>query len=526
MLAPQRTMPTTPDQMGDGLQPRGHKDPERFFAEDRADLARRSARSGFALLGGQGTAFALTFVVTPIVARLLTPEEFGLVAMVTAVTAFIVAFRDLGLTQATVQRPGITHAQVSNLFWINVAVGLTLGALVAALAAPLARFYSEPALVPIALALAAGLPLASLGAQHQAVLERRLLHGRLAIIRVVSVAGAAAVTVAVAATTGSFWALVAGELTAILLVSVGCWVSIGWRPGPPRRHTPVGPMLRFGTFVALGSFVGTAQLNADKVIIGRVFGDATLGAYNRAFAILIVPVTQLSRPLTRVALPTLARLHDQPDRFRAFYRRGLGAVAIAGLPLVAAVFVAAEPIVMLLLGEQWTRPGQDAAEITRALAPSMLGGVLGVATTWPYLALARTKRQFVWLCFATALQVIGFLIAAQYSAVVVAATTSAIVVSLRVPAVVYCFAGTFMRFADFVGPVWRPLVAATTASTIVALGDGAIAATPTTIGGHATHLLALGSALAMLYLIFIGLLPGGRSTLRETIDLLRHARAE
>lgn len=524
MLATYRTMPTSPDQTPVDGSSGGRQNPERFFADDRGDLARRSARSGFAVLGGQAGAFLATLLVTPIIARLLTPEDFGLVAMVTAVTAFMLAWRDLGLTQATAQRAGITHGQVSNLFWVNAAFGLVGGGIIAALAVPLADFYGEPRVTPITLALAGAMPIAALGAQHQALLQRRLELHKLAVVRLVSVVGAAAAMVTIALLTRSFWALVAGEIVAVLLLTAGCWLACGWRPGLPRRGEAIGGLLRYGAFVSLTSIVGTAQRNADKVVVGRAFGDAALGAYNRAFAVLILPITQLIRPLTQVALPTLAKLQDEPDRFRVFYRRGLGTVSLIGLPFVALVFVAAEPIVLLMLGEQWTKPGQDAVTLTRALSPVMIGGVLSVATAWPYLALGRTGRQFAWQCASVSVQIAGVIVAAGYSAVAVAATMSAMAVLLRVPAVLYCFRGTFLRFCDFAAPVWRPVVACVGSGAAVFYLDGALGVDAGGPAVEAVRLLAMCGGLTLAYTLLIAVLPGGLAELKDTASLLRHLK--
>lgn len=504
-----------------GRMPRPAGPPSPFSTADLGrDLARRSTRSGAAVLVGQGLTTVITLGATAVLARLLTPVDYGLVGMVAAVTAFIVCFRDLGLTQATVQRDDITHEQVSNLFWINAVVGLVGAGLAAVLAYPIAWFYGEPELVPITLALALAFPLTAVGAQHRAILQRRMRFRALAVVRVLATLVGFAVAVVVALATANYWALVAAELVTAAMLSAGPWLASGWTPGLPKRRVSVRSLVRFGAFLALTNLLGAAQRNVDKVVVGRAFGDAALGAYSRAYAILFLPITQLTQPLTQVALPTLARMQDEPERFRAFYRRGLSTVALLAVPGAAFTFVAADPIVRALLGSQWGL----ATPIVRALAPALMVGSLNVATAWPYLALGRTDRQFRWLCIATAVYVPAFIVAAQLSAVAVAGAVSAVLVGLRLPAVAYCFRGTPLGVvADFIAPVWRPVAAAVAAAALLEFAAASERGRAAAEGLVApVEIVVLAVAFGGLYAACLAIAPGGVRQLRDAAALVRH----
>ena len=157
---------------------------EQYFQTEhlKKDLQARSFRGGVVTLGAQGAKFALGLLSTAILARLLRPQDFGLVAMVTSITAFIGLFKDLGLSNATVQRLHITHEQISFLFWINVVLSLATTLLVIALAPVIAWFYHEPRLFHVTLILSLSFVISGLTVQHQALLRRQMQFKSLAVI--------------------------------------------------------------------------------------------------------------------------------------------------------------------------------------------------------------------------------------------------------------------------------------------------------------------------------------------------------
>jgi PST family polysaccharide transporter len=261
----------------------------------QADLKGRSIRGGAVTLTGQGCRFALQTGSIVILARLLTPGDFGLIAMVTAITGFIASFKDAGLSMATVQREKIDHAQVSTLFWINVVLSTAMMLLIAVLAPAIAWLYGEPRLVWLTLGLAGSFIFAGLAVQHQALLRRQL----------------------------RFRALVA-----IL----------------PRRGCGVRSMLAFGGNLTVSHVVNNGARNLDNVLIGSVWGASLLGAYSKAYQLLLLPFQQFASPVTAVALPVLSRLQGDPQRFRRYFRGGIMLLTALGMPLVAFAFVTAHDL--------------------------------------------------------------------------------------------------------------------------------------------------------------------------------------
>src|SRR5437763_13968179 len=214
------------------------------------NLKGHTISSGAVTVSAQGAKFALSLVSTMILARLLTPRDFGLVAMVTTVTSFLIVFKDAGLSIATVQRERTTDAQVSNLFWINLGVS-ALGALILAALSPIiAWFYRDSLVTPIMLVLSTTFLIAGFRVQHLALLKRQMRFKAIAMIEVGSTATGVLVGVIMALLRYGYWSLVglslATEVTGFLLTGL---VS-RWRPRFPSRGSGMGPLVSFGVHQA------------------------------------------------------------------------------------------------------------------------------------------------------------------------------------------------------------------------------------------------------------------------------------
>ena len=351
-------------------------------------LGRRAVRGAVLVVGGQAARIVIQVVSVVVLARLLAPHDYGLVAMVMAVVGVADIFRDFGLSAAAVQAPELSRAQRDNLFWINVVLGLGLAGL-AVLAAPLvAGAYGRDELVDLTRVLALLFVLNGVATQYRADLNRRLHFGALAFADVAaSLAGLLAGVIA-ALNGAGYWSLAAQQLTQVTTMMVLVVVRAGWRPGAPDRSAPMAGLVRFGWHLVGSQVVGYVGNNADTFVIGTRFGAAPLGLYNRGFQLLMTPLGQLRGPTTSVALPVLSRIQDDVPRYQSFLLRGqlaLGYGLVVGLGLVAG---AAAPITAVFLGEQWV----EVVPILRALA--IAGGLQTLAFVgyWVYLSRGLTAQ--------------------------------------------------------------------------------------------------------------------------------------
>jgi len=353
-----------------------------------ADLKGRSVRGGLLTLTSQGTQFVIQSVATVVLARLLTPADFGLVAMVTAITQLGQAFADLGLSEATIQRPKISHKQVSTLFWINVAIGLTLTLVTAGLAPVLAWFYREPRLRDITLLVSLTFLIGGLRVQHDALLRRQMQFLLLAIRDVTSYAVAVPVAVVMAWKGAGYWALVASPLTLNLTQMLLSWMMARWMPGLPRRDAKVGSLISFGGNIAASYIIYNLNRSADSVLIGWYWGAAPLGLYSRAYNLLMLPVRQLNAPARSVAVPAFCRVQADPERFARYYLRLANLMMWISAPLFGFLFVAASPVIVLALGNKW----REAAPVFQVLAIAALAQLLLDSAMWLLVSRGQSRR--------------------------------------------------------------------------------------------------------------------------------------
>lgn len=438
---------------------------DRLFATDHlmGDLKGRSVRGGAVTLTAQAIKFVLQMGSTMVLARLLVPSDFGLIAMVTAVTGFVAMFKDAGLSMATVQRKDITHDQVSTLFWINVALSAGVMLVIAAMAPLIAMFYSEPRLVWITLALSGTMLFGGFTVQHQALLRRQMRFRALAAIEIVSMAGGIAVAIAMALLDFGYWSLVGMTGGMAVLNALLVWVLCDWKPGPPKRGSGTRALLKFGGTLTGFNFLNYFTRNLDNVIVGVMLGAATLGLYSKAYGLLLMPIRQINGPVSSVVIPVLSRLQDTPDRFRRFYLKAVLLISSATVPIAAYIAVDAETFVRVLLGEQW----MGSVPIFHWLAPAAIMGGINVVPGWLCTVLDHNGRLVRWASVCAPTMAVGFIVGVNFGAEGVAAAASLIWTSLYVWLIIWSCKDTPIRPIDILRAVAPALVAAAAASLLL-----------------------------------------------------------
>jgi O-antigen/teichoic acid export membrane protein len=403
-----------------------------------ADLKGRSVRAGAQSMAAQVAQILLQSVATVTLARLLSPVDFGLVAMVTAVTAIASAFSDLGLTEATIQRKEISHRQISTLFWINMGMGLLLTVITAAMAPALAWFYKEPRLLGITLAVSPTFFIGGLRAQHNALLKRKMRFSSIAIRDVTCYAFAVPVAVLLAWYGAGYWAIVALPMILNLGQLVISWWMVAWRPGLPGRDTEIRSMLGFGGNVAASYLVFNWIRNADNVLIGWYWGAGPLGLYSRAFNLLTLALSQINGPASNVVFPALSRTQGDPELFARYYLRTVNLIMWIVAALFGFLFVAARPVIVLVLGEKWI----DAAPVFRILAVSVVGQMLLESILWLFVSRGQSARLLKLLLIISPLMVASFAIGLPFGIKSVALALSIFLVVSLPWILKFAFSGT------------------------------------------------------------------------------------
>ncbi|HMF52547.1 MAG TPA: lipopolysaccharide biosynthesis protein, partial [Candidatus Saccharimonadales bacterium] len=360
------------------------------------------------------TGFLLTVVTT----RLLTPSDFGILAMVATATAFIALVKDLGISQAIVQRDTINPGQINSLFWVSIAASTVFALLLGASAPLIARFYAEPKVELVTIAFSALVLISGPQAVPAAILNRNSQFNKLAIIDIASATTALAVGVIGALLWRSYWALYASALSATIVGGVGTWLSSRYRPGSPHFDTNTAQMLRFGSHISGFNIVNYLSRNCDNILIGRFQGGDQLGLYDRAYRLLLFPITQLHGPIGQVLVPLLSRLQADPNKYRSTYTEAVSLIMIAAQPGILFAIICAPQLFELLLGDQWI----PAAPIFQWLGVAALHQVMTSTTGWLFLSQGRGSDLFKLGAYGAVVTVASFIIGLPWGAAGVAAS--------------------------------------------------------------------------------------------------------
>ena len=493
----------TPSESADGFFDTAHLKP---------DLKGRFVRGTAVTTLGQAARFVIQTGSTVILARLLSPDDYGLVAMVTAVTGFIMVFKDLGLSTATVQKAQVNHQQISTLFWINVGISAVAMLVTAALAPAIAWFYKEPRLIWIGLALSTSFLFVGLSVQHQALL-RRQMRFRAIVTRDIAAMLTGSVLAIVLAWKGAvYWALVAMQVGTAASGAIMLWLVCKWRPGWPVRRAGVRSMLRFGLNITGFQIVNYFARNADKMLLGRFHGPFVTGLYSKAYSLFMLPISQIRAPLTAVAMPALSHLQNEPARYARYYYRLISILAFVTMPLAGFLFVCSENIIRLLLGEKW----MDANPIFKILA--VVGFIQSVETMrgLTLVSLGMSKKYLKLGVFASAFFVLAFAVGVPWGARGIALSYVITDYLIMIPSLLYCFRGTPVSLAGFFGAISRPAVTSLAAAAIMFL-------TFKFLMPNQPDFIVIGVCFAIgmaSYFALWALMPGGIQMLKELFSYL------
>ncbi len=372
---------------GDGVYFEEHKESK--------DLGRRALRGGIVSIGFKYGNGVLQIAGAIVLARLLAPEDFGLVAIVTVLTSFAPLLIDFGLGDATAQRGKITPAQVSGLFWVSTGIGLAVALIVAACSPLIAKLYSEPRLQPTALLTATTFVLSGLSTQHLALLRRTLQFGRIGRIQVLGTLVGVVVAIAVAISGYGYWALVLRQITASFCVAFGAWSACQWKPGSPVFDDEVKSMVRFGLHVVGFSVAYTLSRAVDRIALGLFYRPDQVGYYQTAMNLYDNSICATIEQTHTVGSAALSKLQSDPVAIRNRYEAALSMLAFFLMPLSAILSVTAEDLTVILLGDRWRAAGSLLSIIAlRGVFQAMEG-----SQGWLHLSIGRVDRWRNWGIF-------------------------------------------------------------------------------------------------------------------------------
>ncbi|ESA32185.1 polysaccharide biosynthesis protein [Leptolyngbya sp. Heron Island J] len=471
----------------------------------KANLTQRSLQSGLISVAAQPLKLGIGIGGTMVLARLLVPADFGLLAMVQPVLSIVDSLSNLGLETATVQRQEFNPEQASVIFWLSLKINaLILGAMV--LTAPLvAQFYGQPELTHMLLCLAIGVASLCLSFQHLSLLKRQMRFELLTAIELVALVTSTVVAIATAWLGLGYWALVL-QLTALQVTKgIAYWLYCDWRPqrlaNSAHCQQDLRSTLSYGLNLTGFRCISRVGMKMDRVLLGYVGGASSLGFYAMAYKWAYFPFWQIYYPLFDVAVSSLSRSLSEPERYRLYCRRGLLLIFAVCMPALACLFMTADDVTLLMLGEQWL----EIVPMFRVLIVGVFVGCLYRVTKWIYVSAATTQRQLRWSLIHTPVMIAAIAIGVQWGAYGVAVGYTVAMCLLSYPAVVYCVRQSPITLGDFMGALWRPAIAAIFSAGLLY----PVQIFMPTINLLLMRLLVTGLVYSLFYICIWLLLPGG-----------------
>jgi O-antigen/teichoic acid export membrane protein/glycosyltransferase involved in cell wall biosynthesis len=471
-------------------------------------------RAGGIMVMSNAVQLAVTGASVAVLARLLTPRDFGVFAMVAVVLGLVANLRDFGIPAAVIRSRAIADVDLNRLFWLNLRLGVLLALCTTAAAPLLAWFFAEPALLGITLAMTLGGLVASASALHLGLLARAMRFRAVAASEIGATALGALAGIVAAVRGAGYWALVIQHVTMMGVVGTMPWLLCQWRPrgyasaGSPR----VRSLLAYGTSLSLARVVVYATQSIGFVVVGRLLGATALGLYQSAYRWATLPVQQVYKPLDQVVVSSLRPLQQDIGAYRLAMTGTIRATAALIFPVLAVLAVGAHDAVLLLLGAQWL----DAVPLFRVLAAAAFLDVVRLSCKWLHLSEGRTDRQLRWALFSMPVILLGTALGVAFGELGVAIGFAAAVLVLTIPTAIYALATSPLSPREFWGALAYPAAAALLAVLLAAAALPFLDAT-----SPAVRLALVAALLGTGYIAAWLIMPGGRAALLQVLQRAR-----
>jgi PST family polysaccharide transporter len=340
---------------------------------------------------GQLLSRVMMVAVSIVLARLLEPTDFGLMAMAMVVIGFMETFYELGIGSAIIQKKEVNHELLSSLFYINMIFGVLLAIFFGASAEYVAQLYQDIRVTPILRTMSVVFIISSLGLINHALMRRNLRFDKLIIIETIALLIDGTVAIVLAVMGFGVWALVYSLLANRLAMTLFLFYTERWFPGMHFSWTEVKTIWGFALNLTGSKVFNYFSRNSDKFIIGRFLGPASLGYYSLAFKLISYPIEFIQAALGRVLFPALARLDDN-ESLQQLYLRACGAIALLSFPILVGMGILADPFIRVVYDEKWAPAIMLLVILTPVgLVQSLLSTVIHL-----YLVKGRTDQYFVW----------------------------------------------------------------------------------------------------------------------------------
>lgn len=328
------------------------------------------------------------FVSVVVLGRLLAPSEFGIVAMTGPIIAFVALFQDLGTSQAIIQKQDLSINDINAAFWINVGITLLISVVLLIIAPIAGGFYNNNSVMQLILVSPLSLFIASFGGIQSTLLTRKMDMRTLSFIEIASAIIGVVGTIALAFWLRNFWALFYGNIVSFTFSTITFWAVVKWRPVLKVNFKKSMEVFHFGANLTGFNLFNFFARNIDNVVIGKYYGSATLGFYDRAYKLLLFPLSQIANPLGRTMVPYLSRLVPESERYVKSFTFVHSAFQLIAFPFLAFAIASADILVPLILGDEW----KEAAKIFQLLGYAGFFQIINNPAGWVFISQGRSNE--------------------------------------------------------------------------------------------------------------------------------------
>jgi O-antigen/teichoic acid export membrane protein len=486
-----------------------------FHPIAKGDGLRRTAVRGVgATIAGQVCNFAVQIGSVVILARLLTPADFGIVTMVTTFSLLFRSFGLNGFTELIMQREELTHSLASNLFWINLGIGTILTLAFASSGPLLALFYHNSAVVQVTAGMSLTIGIGCLGYIHLGLLQRAMHFRTIAIINFAGLLLYLIVSIVLAMAGWHYWALVWGIGAHAVVTAAGAWLMCRWIPSRPGHVPGTSSGFKFAMNVYSHFAFSYLTRNIDNLLVGWRFGAQVLGFYKRAYDLFVLPETQLLSPISAVVVSTLSRVNQDRQQFQRYFLRAISVLALLGMGIGADFALVGKDIIRILLGPGWEEAGRIFALFGPGIGIMLLYNTHG----WVHLSIGRPERWFRWGLMEFVCTASLFLLALRWgpSGIAFAWTTSYFL--LMFPGFWYAGKPIGLGIGSVFAVIWKFFVASVCAGCVTALIIRAVPHFATAFGAPSAF-----ARMVLVSLVFFGLYFAGVIALHRGLKPLSEA---
>lgn len=402
------------------------------------------------------------FITIIILARLLTPEDFGIVGLATLFTGLITVINELGMSAAIIQRKDINDVHISTSFWTNIGMGIILFIFTVIISPFVANFFHEELMRPILIVSSTGLVIGSFGVVHRALLEKNINFKNITIVEVCAAFGSGMVSILLAINNFGVWSIVLGSVASTFISVVILWKLSKWRPSLKFSSKHFKELFSFGGNVAGSQLLNYIAMRVDYLIIGKMLGTTSLGYYSLARMITSLPVQKVSWTIMRVVFPAFSSVQYNRDVLKKGYLNVTKYISLITFPMLAGIFVVAPEFINTFYGSKWT----PVIILVQILA--LQGAIVSICSmtgTIQYVK-GRSDIQFKWQIFTAIIMTIAVLIGSNYgiTGVAISLTITTFILAFIIQSITNMLIDLSMR--DYI----KEIIPATISSILLVAG--------------------------------------------------------